>query len=130
MPVVHELTTDVFFAIVPEWLLDEPGVSDRAVRVYARLARYADKNGTAFPRRRTLADQCRCSIDSIDRAVKELEAVGALTVTRRRRGPGSASDTNLYVVRRTPPAQQQMRIDENGGRTAAASGGRGPAARK
>ena len=106
------------FSIVPEWLLD-PGVSARAIQLYALLGRYADRNGgSCHPGRRTLAERLGCSVDSVDRATKELVAVGTLTVVARRT-PGGDRTSNAYTVRRIRPG---------GGRTGAATGGRTGAA--
>lgn len=84
------------FAMVPEWLLDA-GVSDRAIVVFARLKRYADRDGRAWPRRRTLADVVRCSPASVDRAIVELVDVGALRVFSTQREDGGRG-SNLYDV--------------------------------
>lgn len=98
-----ELTTDTgAFAIVPEWVLVAE-VSDRAVRLYAILARHADaKEGTAFPARRTLARRLGCSVDTVDRAVKELIELGALVREHRyEEHDGERRQTsNLWTVAR------------------------------
>ncbi|MBI4939657.1 MAG: hypothetical protein HY830_02785 [Actinobacteria bacterium] len=89
------------FAIVPEWLLDAD-VSDVAVRLYAVLLRYGQTSGARMPSRRLLAERLRKrSTDTVDRAMKELVAVGAVAVERRRRGPVNL--TNRYVVRAVAP---------------------------
>ncbi|WP_143448413.1 hypothetical protein [Kineosporia sp. A_224] len=89
------------FAIVPEWLLDAD-VSDVAVRLYAVLLRYGQTSGARMPSRRLLAQRLRKrSTDTVDRAMKELVAVGAVVVERRRRGPVNL--TNRYVVRTAAP---------------------------
>ena len=85
------------FAMVPEALLDAD-VSDRAIRLYALLDRYAGTTDKAWPSRATLASRLRCSDDRVDAAVHELERSGWIVV-RRRQGPGAS---NLYVVRDTP----------------------------
>jgi hypothetical protein len=90
--------TDLRFSILPEWLLDA-GVSDRAVRVYALLARYADSETLqAFPSRETLAKRAGCHWRSIDRAIDELVALGAITKTHRKNG--DAYQSNIYTLRR------------------------------
>jgi len=89
------------FAQVPEWLLDAD-ISDRAVRLYARLVRYAGSNGKAWPGRDTLARRLRCSEASVDRALKELREVGALTVKRR-----GLTQTNLYIIEAVPGAKPE-----------------------
>lgn len=89
------------YAIVPEWVLDAD-VSDRAVRLYARLARYATRDGKAFPSRRTMSERLRCSLDSIDRAMRELVAIGALEKTARYREGTRSRTSNDYVLRAVP----------------------------
>jgi hypothetical protein len=71
------------FAIIDEWLLDLD-ISDRAVRLYAVLARYADsETHKAYPSRDTLAERLRCSTKSVDRAAQELVEFGAMTKQHR-----------------------------------------------
>jgi hypothetical protein len=107
------------FALIPEWLLDS-GVSDRAVRLYAVLARYADNDtGIAFPSKRLLATRLGCSDDSVTRAQKELEAADALRVEARFADEGDRTSNNYVVLRvgpRTPAG--------TGGRTVAGAGTR------
>lgn len=95
------LHTDVRFSIVPEWVIDA-NISDRAVRVYALLARYADSETLqAFPSRETLAKRARCHWRSIDRAIDELVKLGAITKTHRKHGDSYQS--NIYTLRRVLP---------------------------
>lgn len=89
------ITDTAPFAMVPEWLL--AACNSRAVHLYALLHRYAGKNGGAYPGRRTLAKQLACSPTSVDRAVAELKAAGALRTKPRVRPDGSQS-TNDYVL--------------------------------
>ncbi|WP_088318328.1 helix-turn-helix domain-containing protein [Kineosporia sp. R_H_3] len=89
------------FSIVPEWVLDAD-VSDAAVRLYAVLLRFGQSSGQRMPSRRTLADRLRKkSVDTVDRALKELVGIGAVEVTRRFRD--GVSLTNRYLVRTTQP---------------------------
>lgn len=91
------------FSLVPEWVLDST-VSDRALRLYAVLARYADRDdGTCFPTRRTLADRLRCSLDSIDRAKAELVDAGAIAWNQRAGTDGDLT-SNEYTVHRVQVA--------------------------
>lgn len=83
------------FVIVPEWILDAD-VSANAVRVWAVLRSYADnKTGECWPSRATVAKRCGQSVDTVDRAVKELVRVRALSV-RRRKGKNGEPLTNLF----------------------------------
>jgi hypothetical protein len=68
--------------VTPEWVLDA-AVSDRAVRLFAVLNRYAGTNETAWPSRKTLAERLGCSVDSVDRALAELVAIDAVSIEER-----------------------------------------------
>ena len=71
------------FAMIDEWLLDLD-ISDRAVRLYAVLSRYADNDThKAYPSRDTLAKRLRCSTKSVDRAAQELVDFGVMTKQQR-----------------------------------------------
>lgn len=92
------LTSDNHFVIIPQWVLFS-GVSDGALRLYAVLMKYAANNDkTAFPARSTLAKDIRKSRDSVDRYVKELEDLGALTVQRRKKADSKQNQVNLYTI--------------------------------
>jgi hypothetical protein len=107
------------FVIVPEWIIDAE-VSALAVRVWAVLRTYADNgSGEAWPSRSTLARRCRVSVDSVDRALKELVKVKALRITRRK-GQNGEPLTNLFrLVIHTDAA-----LRRRGGRTGAPTGSR------
>jgi hypothetical protein len=85
------------YAIVPEWLLDS-GVSSNAIRLFACLAsKYADRDGQCYPGRKRLAEDLKVtSTDTVDRAAKELVAVGAIAITHR------PDDTNVWELRFVP----------------------------
>jgi len=105
------LVVDEHFAPVPEWVLDSP-ISDCALRLYAVLLRYGQTSGARMPSRKTLARRLRkASTDTVDRAMKELVAVGAVEVQRRRLD--GVNQTNRYHLR--------TRCPDAAGRTAAAT---------
>lgn len=95
----HSLEADQYFAMLPEWILDSD-VSAQSIRLYALLNRYANAQGTCFPTQDTLAKRMRVSPDTVLRATKELMAIGALTVTYRRKENGEPT-SNLYTLRMT-----------------------------
>lgn len=98
-----QLSADIRFSIIPEWILDSH-ISDRAIRVYCILARYADSETLqAFPSRETLAKRADCHWRSIDRAIDELVKIGA--VIKRHRRDGDTYQSNLYILRRVPTQQ-------------------------
>lgn len=81
---------------VPEWLLDSDA-SDRAVRLYALLATYADRDGRSFPGRKKIMDRLGCRLTAYKAAVADLVRVGALNVSERRRDDGSRT-TNGWTL--------------------------------
>lgn len=74
------------FSMIPMWIIDS--VSPRAVVVYAVLRFRAGQKDAAFPSMETIGADARCSADVARRAVRELEAAGALVVEER---PGRSS---------------------------------------
>jgi len=138
-----QLVVEERFAIVPEWLLDAD-VGDCAVRLYAVLLRYGNSSGARMPGRATLARRLRKkSTDTVDRAMRELVAVGAVRVEHRYCGRQRL--TNRYHVRTSRPespsdvgdlssgdgrADAATSPSQGGsGRAAAATGGRKDAPR-
>lgn len=107
------------FSAVPDWVTFHPDLSAYAVRLYSGLMRYADKEtGVAFPRRETLAVKLHMSERTVDAAVKELQAAGAL-VSRQRwtdeaggifyeRGPGRRQTSTEYTVLVVPALAPQV----------------------
>lgn len=93
----HSIRIDRRFAIIDEWLLDLP-VSDRAIRLYAILARYADnETHKAYPSRATLAERLTCSLASVDRAAAELVSNGAMSKRLR------ANSSIVYTLHTAAP---------------------------
>jgi hypothetical protein len=123
------------FAIVPEWVIDAD-VGDCAFRLYAVLLRYGQSSGVRMPSRATLARRLhKRSVDTVDRAMKELVAAGAVVVERRR--DGKQNLTNLYHVRTSGPGRTAPATSSTAGRgrtgaatppARAATSGRTPAA--
>ena len=92
------------FAMVPEWIVFHPDLSDRAVRLYAVMYRYADNDSkVAYPARTRLARQLGCSVLTIDRAIKELVEAKAMS-KEVRRSPAGDWTSSLYTLRHNPPA--------------------------
>lgn len=126
-----EVNASLRFAVVPEWLIDHPDVTAQAIRLYAVLDRYANANGSCWPNRRSLAERCRCSLDTVDRALAVLVEVGAVHVAHRVDDAGDLT-SNLYTLHpagggRTDAATSPHGCGD-GGRKDAATGGRTGAA--
>lgn len=116
-----QLVVEERFAIVPEWLLDAD-VGDCAVRLYAVLLRYGNSSGARMPGRATLARRLRKrSTDTVDRAMRELVAVGAVRVEHRYAGRQRL--TNRYHVQTSRPGATGATggVSGGGGRTDAAT---------
>jgi hypothetical protein len=97
------------FAIVPEWLIDAD-VSDVAFRLYAVLLRYGQSSGCRMPSRATLARRLKkASTDTVDRALRELVALGAVQIERRRSGRQNLP--NQYHVRTSRPLPEPAGAD-------------------
>lgn len=96
-----KIIADNFFAIIPEWLLFAD-ISPQAVRLYGVLRRYADRDGSCFPSRKRLASDLRMeSTKPVDRALKELVHIGAITIQHRHTEQGDLQ-SNLYTVLSVP----------------------------
>lgn len=88
------------YSQVPRWIVRSQGaLSGNAVHLYSVLMSYAD-NGSkaAFPSRATLAGDMGRSVNTVKRAMAELEAFGAMRVARRRSEKTGANISNLYVL--------------------------------
>lgn len=91
------------FVQVPWWVTE--GASGNAVKLYTILGRFADNHtGVAYPSRATLAARMGyAKVASIDPFIKELEELGAITVTRSMADGVKAK--NRYRVYRNTPAR-------------------------
>lgn len=120
-----KVSAEVRFAIIPEWLIFAD-VSDKAIRLYAVLARHANAEGETTVYRTTLAKEMCCSSDSVDRALRELVAIEALSVRSRRSEEHPRQQlANEYTLRTSAPsrtdAETPLRIGAaRGSRTDAA----------
>lgn len=116
------------FSTVPEWVIDAP-ISATAVRLYCVLQRYANSDGVCFPSRSTLARRMHCSVRSVDRAVEELEQVGALVKTLTKSPDGDWANNTYCVItadpRRGVATKTTLPSDKNGTTGSADFGSRG-----
>lgn len=99
--------SDNYFAILPEWILYSKK-SPVAICVYAVLNRYANQQGTCFPSRKTIAEKIGVSIRSVDKAIKELQELGAVHVKHRTVGEGEILQyqSNIYHLTTKPPSAE------------------------
>lgn len=77
------------------WAIKQRTGSPSAKALLFALANYADEEGTCFPGQERLAEETEQSVDSVQRRLKELEALGLLT-RERRGGSGSGRTSDRY----------------------------------
>jgi predicted DNA-binding transcriptional regulator YafY len=65
---------DIRFSVIPDWVIDSH-ISNGAFRLYALLAQYRNNNDVS---RENLALRLKCSAKTVDRAMAELKAIGAV----------------------------------------------------
>lgn len=97
------------YAQIPRWVLRSgKELSLGARSLYGVIMTYAD-NGTraAFPSRDTLAGDLGVSVRSVGTYIRDLEAFGALKVTRRRNRKTGNFYANHYVLVFTDPRTPQ-----------------------
>ena len=93
------------FEQIPHWVLFS-AISPQAIRLYLVLKRRADKRGMCYPGRKTIARELGVSNEkTVDRAMRELEDLGAVEVQRRTTEAGDYT-SNLYLVRWSDPRTQ------------------------
>lgn len=103
-----QINADLRFSIIPEWVIDSQ-ISDRAIRLYVILARYADNETLqAFPSRETLARRALCNAKAVTKAIDELVSIGA--VIKQHRKQGDSFQSNLYTLRRVGPHMTSPRV--------------------
>lgn len=112
------------FAPVPDWIITHPGLDATAVRVCAYLARFTESTYKLS----TMAAECGgISENTVRRAVRQLQAVGAVSVEDRFDEAGRQT-SNLYVVAGDSPITGErvvMHSPTTGGRAGGATGERG-----
>ena len=95
------------FVILPWAVLDDEMLTAHDILVYATIARYADGiTGVAWPSRKTVADQARCDIKTVDRSIGRLVASGFLGKHKRKHELG---ESNVYIVHEIVAAQQTLK---------------------
>lgn len=83
------------FFLIPEDIFDYE-LSAKAFIVYSYLSRCADKRGVSFPSRENIGKNCKISVVTVDKAVRELEDAGLVEVKHRYNDAGQTS--NLYTL--------------------------------
>jgi len=106
------ITSDIRFAIVPEWLIYHPDITPIALRTFTVMARLSDKDTDQLTEGRPgLARLVRCSPATLDRALGLLRRIGAVTWENRRDGRGLAPSE--FTLHYTPPVTLPVLTSED-----------------
>lgn len=115
--------------MVPNWVWQHPDCTPVAVTIWLALwtfVGYGNFNTTheavAWPSRSTLADMLGLHLATVDRHVRVLESIGALTVESRTDEHGGFA-SNRYILHFVAPKQRGSRADADRGSRADAEGG-------
>lgn len=115
---------------VPDELLWDKAVSDRACRLYAALTRYAQQRDRVVPPRPQLAERLGWSVDKLDRTIGELEGPGALFVERHPgvKGQSRTRESTYWLDGARPDGDPSRNSAARAGRDSAAYDSRSSAA--
>lgn len=91
------------FAMVPTYLRGRVGRG--AIATYTALAwRTQGRGGSCFPSLKTLASDLGCSVSTVRRDIKKLEAANVLRIKERQRDNSRGQTSNIYVLIDPPDA--------------------------
>lgn len=94
------------WSMLPEWIITHPDLTPATKIVYAALMLYANDERQAWPSRKNIATRSAVSIDTVDRAIKQLLEFGALVVEARY-DDAHRQTSNRYTLRITPVKRTQ-----------------------
>lgn len=105
------------FTRVPNALIDHADLTAHELLVYIVLLRHADpKSGTCYPGLSTIADEARCSRETVKRIIPKLERRGVISVQRSYNVGTKTNQTNVYTVRKFKEDQREWWADSVKGR--------------
>jgi len=103
----HVTVQQTPFAQMPEGVLYDPSLSDKAVRVYGALLRHGSDPTNCYPSHDRIARLIGCSKRSVARPLDELEKGGWVERAKRYDANGArTSDGYMVRVSRAPVAQE------------------------
>jgi hypothetical protein len=86
------------FTVLIDGVIDDERLGKNELLVYMALCRFSDKERTAFPGIRKLANKARLSPNTVQEALQNLKAFGYLKIENRNRGDTKAKTSNLYTL--------------------------------
>nr|WP_319489975.1 helix-turn-helix domain-containing protein [uncultured Caproiciproducens sp.] len=86
----------------------------KSINVYLYLAECSNGKGECWPSKKTIAEDCKISVATVTRALRELEKAGMIISEPRRRNLNNGQTSNRYTVFTEPqitePADQAAAI--------------------
>jgi len=73
------------------WALEQRVGEAKRKLILIALADFADEHGCCYPAQATLAEMAECSVDTVQRGLKKLEAMGLISRERRHSKTGNRS---------------------------------------
>ncbi len=86
------------FFILPNRIF-EFGLKPKEFAVYSCLVRHSDKDGSCFPSRSTIANECCMDKKTVDSAIKALIDRGLIQKIHRHRTDGTKTSNLYHIVR-------------------------------
>jgi biotin operon repressor len=100
-------------AYIPNALLRHKEVSAGAKLTWARLAQYAGKNGKAWPKLETLADDLGVSKPTVIKYIKELVSAGFIAVDNPKGADRLAHKSNRYYFLWHPIFEDELNTEDD-----------------
>ena len=69
-----------FGAVMPNWLMKRTEINGNDKMIFSRLCQYAGKNGKAFPKRETLAEEVGLKENTVRKILIKLEDNGLIKI--------------------------------------------------
>ena len=69
-----------FGAVMPNWLMKRTEINGNDKMIFSRLCQYAGKNGKAFPKRETLAEEVGLKENTVRKILIKLENNGLIKI--------------------------------------------------
>lgn len=92
------ITQEDPWAKIPHWVVIHPDLDATSIRVYLVLSKHANnQTHNSYPGMRRIAEESYLSTATVQKAIAQLEAVGAVVVTRNRHATvGGRRQVNHY----------------------------------
>ena len=94
------------------WAWDQKGLAPRTKMVLLAIADFCDIHGYGTRPRSYIAEQAECSVDTVDRCLKELESAKLVFVDRGENEKGQSRGQSTYMLAMHPAAKLRLGSDD------------------